>query len=188
MLLSDERELRQLPAAAQGIDAVRLLTMHGSKGLEFPVVHLPGMNSDTLPRSSGLGAGIAPPDGMIEGAAGRGRVAQHEAHDEEQECLFFVALSRARDRLFLYSPTKKANGHGRPRSRFLDRLGQTVLSKSVKPTLRLPAEPEDRAVTIRFDGPSLSRITNWRFSSAARGGFCTRTFCGSAVGGLKPRS
>lgn len=171
VLLSDERELRQLPAAAQGIDAVRLLTMHGSKGLEFPVVHLPGMNSDTLPRSSGLGAGIAPPDGMIEGAAGRGRVAQHEAHDEEQECLFFVALSRARDRLFLYSPTKKANGHGRPRSRFLDRLGQTVLSKSVKPTLRLPAEPEDRAVTIRFDGAVA--ITDYQLALFER---CPRRF------------
>lgn len=171
VLLSDERELRQLPAAAQGINAVRLQTMHGSKGLEFPVVHLPGMNSDTLPRSGGFGAGIAPPDGMIEGATGCGRAAQREAHDEEQECLFFVALSRSRDRLFLYSPTRKANGTSRPRSPFLDRLGQTVLSKSVKPTLRLPAEPEDRAVTIHFDGTVA--ITDYQLALFER---CPRRF------------
>ena len=49
VLLADERDLRELPAAAQGIDAVRLMTIHGSKGLEFPAVHIPGMNSDTMP-------------------------------------------------------------------------------------------------------------------------------------------
>ncbi len=57
-LLSDERDLRQLPLAARGIDAVRLMTMHGSKGLEFPVVHIPGLNEGSLPRSAGaMGAG-----------------------------------------------------------------------------------------------------------------------------------
>ncbi len=171
VLLSDERELRQLPAAAQGINAVRLLTIHGSKGLEFPVVHLPGMNADTLPRSAALGAGIAPPDGMIEGAAGRGKDAQREAHVEEQECLFFVALSRARDRLILYSPTRKANGNNRPRSPFVDRLGQTILSKSVKPGLGLPPEPENRAVTIHFDGAVA--ITDYQLALFER---CPRRF------------
>jgi ATP-dependent exoDNAse (exonuclease V) beta subunit len=33
--LGDDRDLRQLPAAAQSIDAVRLMTIHGAKGLEF---------------------------------------------------------------------------------------------------------------------------------------------------------
>jgi superfamily I DNA/RNA helicase len=37
--LGDDKDLRQLPAAAQGLDAVRLMTIHGSKGLEFEVVH-----------------------------------------------------------------------------------------------------------------------------------------------------
>lgn len=50
--LGDDRDLRQLPAAAQSIDAVRLMTIHGAKGLEFPVVHLPGMNVNTLPRAA----------------------------------------------------------------------------------------------------------------------------------------
>jgi ATP-dependent exoDNAse (exonuclease V) beta subunit len=48
VLLSDDRDLRSIPEAAKGIDAVRLMTMHGSKGLEFPVVHIPGMNLNTV--------------------------------------------------------------------------------------------------------------------------------------------
>lgn len=39
--LADDRDLRQLPNAAQGLDAVRLMTVHGSKGLEFRAVHFP---------------------------------------------------------------------------------------------------------------------------------------------------
>jgi superfamily I DNA/RNA helicase len=67
--LADERDLRQLPAAAQGIDAVRLMTIHGGKGLEFPVVHLPGMNADTLPRTPAAPA-CPLPDGLVEGGRG----------------------------------------------------------------------------------------------------------------------
>ena len=40
--LRDDRDLRQLPAAAQSIDAVRLMTIHGSKGLEYPYVFVIG--------------------------------------------------------------------------------------------------------------------------------------------------
>ncbi len=47
--LRDDRDLRQLPTAAQGIDAVRLMTIHGSKGLEFPAVHIAGVNRDSIP-------------------------------------------------------------------------------------------------------------------------------------------
>ena len=49
--LGDDRDLRQLPAAAQHLDAVRLMTIHGAKGLEFGGVHVPGLNSDTIPRT-----------------------------------------------------------------------------------------------------------------------------------------
>lgn len=34
-ILGEEKQLRQLPYAASGIDAVRLMTVHASKGLEF---------------------------------------------------------------------------------------------------------------------------------------------------------
>jgi superfamily I DNA/RNA helicase len=155
ILLSDERDLRQLPVAAQGIDAVRLMTMHGSKGLEFPVVHIPGLADGSLPRSpnASLARGITPPDGLIEGTEGRAVDAIRAGLVEEQECLFFVALSRARDRLLLYSPTKTSNGRKRERSQFIDWLGGRVLSRHVVPTLSLPPREADLPIPFMIDGP-----------------------------------
>ena len=95
-ILSDERELRNLPSAAQEHDAVRLMTIHGSKGLEFKVLHLPSLTKASLPSSANVNSSLPPPDGMIKGASHRGLAANRDGHEEEQECLFFVALSRCR--------------------------------------------------------------------------------------------
>lgn len=155
VLLSDERDLRQLPSAAQGIDAVRLMTMHGSKGLEFPAVHIPGLNEGSLPRSTNasLQRGVVPPDGLIEGAEGRAVDAVRAGIAEEQQCLFFVALSRARDRLILYSPTKKSNGNNWPRSSFVNRMGGRVAPRHIVPAIRLPTNPVELPIPLTIDGP-----------------------------------
>ena len=64
--IGDDRDLRQLPAAAQGLDAVRLMTIHGAKGLEFPASIFPASTSDTLPRHA-KAPPCPPPEGMIAG-------------------------------------------------------------------------------------------------------------------------
>ncbi|MBB4263571.1 UvrD-helicase domain-containing protein [Bradyrhizobium sp. CIR3A] len=150
VLLADERDLRELPAAAQSIDAVRLMTIHGSKGLEFRAVHLPGMNADTIPRSPNHVRGCIPPDGLIEGVEGTGLEILKAGHVEEQECLFFVALSRARDCLTLYSPTRTANDRPRSRSGFLDRLGDTLASVNLTTARALPASADDAPIAMSF--------------------------------------
>ena len=128
-ILSDERELRELPAAARALDAVRLMTIHGSKGLEFKVLHLPSLTKASLPSSANINLGVASPDGMIDGASYSGVAAQKEGHKEEQECLFFVALSRAADRLFLYAPSRQANGRRQNRSPFIDRVAAGLVTE-----------------------------------------------------------
>ncbi len=161
MRLSDERDLRQLPAAAQGIDAVRLMTIHGAKGLEFRVVHVPGLNADTIPRTPPAPP-CPPPDGMVEGAVGSALQVFRDGQAEEHECLFYVAMSRARDRLILYAATEKSNGSRRPLSKFLNRLGSGLQRRQVTPKRTLPAAPEmaDIALAIngrpRFAGPQLA--------------------------------
>lgn len=152
--LGDDRDLRQLPAAAQGLNAVRLMTIHGSKGLEFPVVHSPGINANTIPRTSPQPSCL-PPDGMIEGSVGSALEIYREGQTEEQECLFFVDISRARDRLFFYAPTKTANGSNRPLSPFLDRLGSSLKRTNFSPVTEIPPPPEAANINLSIDGGML---------------------------------
>jgi len=168
--LGDDRDLRQLPLAAQGIDAVRLMTVHGAKGLEFPVVHVPGLNAGTIPRSPSPPR-CPPPDGMVEGAEGSGVEVFRESHLEEQECLFYVALSRARDRLFLYAPTQKSNGARWPLSPFIGRLGTGLQAVPVEPARVLPDAPDTAVVLFDVDG-------DLRFSAhqVSLYGSCARRF------------
>ncbi|ESY94304.1 UvrD-helicase domain-containing protein [Mesorhizobium sp. LNHC209A00] len=149
--LGDDRDLRQLPAAAQHLDAVRLMTIHGAKGLEFSGVHIPGLNSDTIPRTPPAPPCPAP-DGMIAGAVGNALEAFRAGQSEEQECLFYVAQSRARDRLILYAPTEKSNGYNRPLSPFLDRLGATLTRGSVVPARPLPMAAEAQGIDLIIEG------------------------------------
>lgn len=159
--IGDDRDLRQLPAAAQSLDAVRLMTVHGAKGLEFPVVHLPGLNQDTLPGNARSPACL-PPDGMIAGGGGDALAVFRAGDAEERECLFYVAASRARDRLFLYAVTHKSNDAARPLSPFLDWLAGNLARRSITPTRTLPPKPEDAPINLvvggrlQFTGSQLS--------------------------------
>lgn len=159
--LGDDKDLRHLPAAAQKIDAVRLMTMHGAKGLEFKVVHIPGLNQGTLPRSSKSPA-CPPPDGMIEGTEGSFLALMKAEHDKEQECLFYVALSRARDRLLMYAPTKTVNNASRQQSSYITRIQALIAAQHVTPVRELPAAKEDADIeivlcrTVSFDAMQIS--------------------------------
>jgi superfamily I DNA/RNA helicase len=150
--LQDERDLRQLPAAAQSLDAVRLMTVHGSKGLEFPVVHFPGMSLNTIPRPYQRKP-CAPPPGMIAGAGDELEDELRSAHEEEQQCLFYVALSRAKDRLYLYAETRNRRAK-QGLSPFIANLGDKVESRQLEPQLELPT-PSDE-IPLRIDSSNLT--------------------------------
>lgn len=150
VLLSEDRGLRQLPGVAEGIDAVRLMTIHGSKGLEFDIVHIPGMVTSGLPRNN-MAPRCVPPDGLIHGSLGlTGLEAVKAGHDEEEECLFFVALSRARDRLFLYASSVQSNGKIRNPSKFIPVINH-LLARPSNPSLRNRAERPATTVGIIWE-------------------------------------
>ncbi len=144
VLLSEDREMRQLPQAALSINGVRLMTIHGSKGLEFKVVHLPGMIATGLPGSN-RPPRCVPPDGLIDGAHGlTGLEAIKAGHDEEEECKFFVACSRAQDSLLLYASSVQSSGKNRSRSKYIDRIAP-VIQQQTNPS-QLPLNPAAQEV------------------------------------------
>ncbi|KQX43210.1 MULTISPECIES: UvrD-helicase domain-containing protein [unclassified Ensifer] len=114
VLLSDDRELRRLPDEMQDIDGVNLMTIHASKGLEFDAVHLPQLTRRAIPAANRPDA-CPPVAGMIA------ENVEVDAHEAEEECLFFVALSRAKSYLKLYRPSMSGGKNSNP-SKFLDRL------------------------------------------------------------------
>lgn len=111
-IYGDEKQLRQLPSWADDIDAVRLLTVHASKGLEFQAVYLPFLSRGLFPARR-QAQPCPPPEGMIVSAS--------DDHDEEEECLFFVGLSRARDFLCL-SRARRYGAQNSHASDLLDKM------------------------------------------------------------------
>lgn len=108
---------------------------------------------------------------MVAGGVGDALALVRAGHAEEQECLFYVALSRARDRLLLYAPTKKANGHNRPLSPFLDRLGPALVRRTVTPSRTLPPAPESADIALVWMGGA--RFTDTQIALYER---CGRRF------------
>lgn len=92
-------------------NAVRLMTLHASKGLEFPVVFLIGMEESVFPHARSI---------------------DDEAGLEEERNLCYVGITRAKDRLHLTHCSERTL-YGqisvRDPSRFLDELPETHITR-----------------------------------------------------------
>ena len=107
--------------AAEGVDAVQLMTVHAAKGLEFQVVFITGLEEGLFPHEQSA----HDPDGL-----------------EEERRLMYVAITRARARLYLsFAQTRLLHGQTRYNvaSRFLDELPAGVL-KWLTPRGRTPLD------------------------------------------------
>ena len=95
--------------AQAGQDAIQLMTVHASKGLEFDCVFIGGMEE-----------GLFPHENSLNDAGGL----------EEERRLMYVAITRARKRLYLsHSQTRMLHGQTRYnlKSRFFDELPEDAL-------------------------------------------------------------
>lgn len=159
VLLAEERDLRQVPTAALHINAVRLMTVHGSKGLEFEAVHIPGMTVSSFPNAN-RGQRCPPPEGMInEGGALSVKEAAKISHAMEEECLFFVAISRAKTHLNLYLSKTLPNGNKRKPSPYLELIPSHRLNDiETPPVLSLSKTAEENAHI------NVTMSANWKLS------------------------
>jgi len=97
-------------------DAIKLMTIHQSKGLEFPVVFVCGLNEGIFPNSRAMREMQA--DGL-----------------EEERRIFYVAVTRAMDKLYLSESggfnfiTKR----DKEPSRFLEEIDDELITKLNQP-------------------------------------------------------
>ncbi|GAB4397107.1 MAG: UvrD-helicase domain-containing protein [Rhodoferax sp.] len=97
--------------AQSGQDAVQLMTVHASKGLEFDAVFITGLEEGLFPHENALG---------------------HRDSLEEERRLMYVAITRARQRLMLsHAQTRLLHGQTRYNlpSRFLEELPEDALKR-----------------------------------------------------------
>lgn len=109
--------------AGEGDEAVQLMTVHAAKGLEFDVVFISGLEQGLFPHENS--------------------VAQGQEGLEEERRLMYVALTRARQRLYL-SCAQTRMLHGQTRycvpSGFLDEIPAALLKKMNQAPSPAPAK------------------------------------------------
>src|SRR5680860_529605 len=118
--LNDDRIYRAVASEASDMNGVRVLTIHGSKGLEFKAVHLPALATRYMPAVR-QAVRCPPPPSLPHLAI------QPGDHEAEEECLFFVALSRARDFLFLSRAERYGATQNASASKFLSTINALSL-------------------------------------------------------------
>jgi DNA helicase-2/ATP-dependent DNA helicase PcrA len=95
--------------AQAGQDALQLMTVHAAKGLEFDAVFITGLEEGLFPHENS---------------------AKEESGVEEERRLMYVAITRARKRLYIsFSQTRMLHGQTRynMRSRFFDEMPEASL-------------------------------------------------------------
>ena len=124
--------------AELGEDAITLMTLHSSKGLEFPIVFLAGMEEGIFPHA---------------------RTLMNEEEVEEERRLCYVGITRAEKQLFLSNAKMRTiYGHtvSYPPSRFLQEVPRNLVTVFKRPAL------ERRTINMVEAKPQKrSRDTNW---------------------------
>jgi len=94
---------RELPPEAAGLEAVHMLTVHGSKGLEFEAVHVANVNIDDYGEDAAKWRGEPPILTLVPPEALRSNRENWDFEAAvERNNLLYVAVSRARRHLLMY--------------------------------------------------------------------------------------
>lgn len=107
------------------VDAVNLLTVHAAKGLEFPVVFIPSVNQGKFPTQERREA-IPVPDELVKELLPQGN-----HHEQEERRLFYVAVTRAKDLVFVTASRFSGEAkRERKVSRFIpEMLGESYVTR-----------------------------------------------------------
>jgi DNA helicase-2/ATP-dependent DNA helicase PcrA len=121
----------------EGQEAVKIMTIHGAKGLEFPYVFLVNLVDKRVPAIERKDP-IELPEALIKEIIPEGDI-----HLQEERRLFYVGMTRAKDGLFFTSADDYGGTRKKRPSRFLVELGfqrkEGTEELDITEHLRLPA-------------------------------------------------
>ncbi len=139
--LEESALVTDVDALDDGGDQVTLITLHAAKGLEFPVVFLTGVEEGLLPHARSL---------------------ESEAQLEEERRLFYVGMTRAKQRLYITYTFRRARFGASDlsvRSRFVDDIPAHLIDPGhapQRPTASAPQTAHPPAGTA--NGSVVSRL------------------------------
>ena len=132
----------QLPQEEQNV--VTMMTLHTAKGLEFPVVFMPGLEENILPHS---------------------RSQETKEELEEERRLAYVGITRAKERLYLtyaFRRTVWGSTESAIPSRFLRELPRQTLSKGNAPAAsRMGSRADSPSTRTRQGAGSNNADSRW---------------------------
>ena len=118
-LLEDVALLSEADSGPMPQEAIRMMTLHAAKGLEFPAVFIVGLEEGVLPHSRAL---------------------VNRAELEEERRLFYVGLTRAKDQVFLSCALRRTQFGAltaNPPSRFLSEIPEHLIEVNEDATIEL---------------------------------------------------
>ncbi len=146
--------------AGETENAVRLMTVHGAKGLEFPHVFILRANSGSFPTYYRETLVAFPRE--LRDADSITEADDKTLHDQEERRLFYVAMTRARDSLHIYSKQGKGKTNKNPDGYMRDLIENPGLSRWLK---AIPARGAQASLSIFAAAspayPAESQTTAW---------------------------
>ncbi len=127
----------------QGPDVVKIMTVHGAKGLEFNYVFLVNLVDKRFPS-------IERPDPIeIPAKLMKDILPKGDYHLQEERRLFYVALTRAKSGLFLTSAEDYGPVQSKRLSRFLLELGYSSQKLEIKPkAVKITKKPKPTKLVL----------------------------------------
>ncbi|MGH9640666.1 MAG: 3'-5' exonuclease, partial [Bryobacteraceae bacterium] len=158
----------EAPEPTEPSNAVRMMTVHAAKGLEFPAVFVIGISARRFPSMERKPVIEFPAD------LRKGPLPPADIHVQEERRLFFVALTRARDRLYISSFAKTP----RQQSVFIDNLlADPVVSARDIEVIEIPdASPSEDSRSAPRPGSFTETGTKLLLPEIARGAAQGRLF------------
>jgi superfamily I DNA/RNA helicase/RecB family exonuclease len=188
-LLDQQLPVDTLAPTAERGEAVRVLTAHAAKGLEWDVVAVTGVQEGVWPdlrlRGSVLGS-----ERLVDLAAGRvtGTASQLSALLDEERRLFYVACTRARRSLLVTAVDASSAGDGggeEQPSRFLDELDPAAAPSGPRSDAeRAPINQLFRPLTLAGFVAELRAVAADEASSSGRRRAAAAQLAGLAAAGV----